>query len=84
MGVIGGELNVYSSYERYRKEIQHLYETNGTANSDDFKFIMILEDNTVLRPDGGIGVRDSVEFNERVVEIAGVGWDNVMRVGGRE
>jgi hypothetical protein len=80
MGVIGGELNVYPSYERYREAIQLLYETKGTANSEDFIFILILEDATVIRPQGGIGVTDSAEFNERVVEISGVDWDTVMRV----
>jgi hypothetical protein len=58
-----------------------LYETRGIANGEDFKFVLILDDDTVIRPEGGIGVTDSAEFNERVIEIAGVGWDTVTRVG---
>jgi hypothetical protein len=84
MGVIGGELNVYPSYEKFRKTIQLLYENKGTANSGDFEFIVVLEDDTVIQPKGGIGVTDSAEFNERTIEIAGVDWDSMLRVGRKE
>jgi hypothetical protein len=81
MGVIGGDLNVYLSYEMHRTEIQLLCKTNGNANSDDFRFSVILEDGTVLRPEGGIGVTDSAEFKERVIDIAGVDRDTIKKIG---
>ena len=80
MGAIGGELNVYPAYEKYRNKIQSLYEERGIANVDDFNFVIVLEDNTVLNPAGGVGVTDSAEFEEIYVESAGIDYRIIERI----
>ncbi|HTD41824.1 MAG TPA: hypothetical protein VK671_14440 [Mucilaginibacter sp.] len=71
MGVVGGELIPHHSYEKYKNRIRTLYEQKGIANSNDFNFKIVLND-IVLEPKGGIGITDSVEFEEIYVEAAGL------------
>ena len=72
MGVIGGELNPIDTYKKYKKQIQKLFNKKGIANVEDFNFRIILEDKTKLEPEGGIGVTDCSEFDELLVESAGL------------
>lgn len=72
MGVIQGMMIPTELYTKYRKRIQDLYNKKGTANKDDFSFKIILENKTVVEPVGGIGITDAPEFNELIVEAAGV------------
>jgi len=72
MGGIGGNLIANDNYKKYQKVIQHHYERRGISNIDNFNFRIMLEDNTELIPQGGIGITDSVEFDEIYVESAGL------------
>jgi len=53
MGGILGQLVPTELYKKYIKQIQALYEKRGIASMGDFNFRIILEDNTLLQPDGG-------------------------------
>jgi hypothetical protein len=72
MGVIGGQLNCYSTYENFRGDIQRLSENKGIANSEDFLFSVWVDDKFKLTPEGGIGVTDLVGFDEIYVEVGGL------------
>ncbi len=72
MGGIGGNLIANDNYRKYQQVIQGNYEKNGISNTGDFNFRIMLEDNTEIMPQGGIGVTDSVEFDEIYVESAGL------------
>ncbi len=71
MGVIGGNLIPNSNYLKYQPVIQEHFERNGISNIHDFKFRVIL-DEIELKPEGGIGITDSKEFDEIFVESAGL------------
>lgn len=79
MGGIGGRLIPYASYEKYRKQIQSLYNLKGIANIDDLN-IKILIENTIINPVGGIGITDSPEFDEILVESAGIDYDIIDKI----
>lgn len=72
MGVIGGQLNCSSTYESFRSDIQNLSENKGIANSEDFSFLVWIDDKIKLVPQGGIGVTDLVGFDEIYVEVGGL------------
>ena len=72
MGGIGGILISNSAYENYRIQIQNLWNKNGVANVSDFNFKIILENNIIIQPEGGIGVTDMPGDNEIHVEVTGV------------
>lgn len=72
MGVIQGMMTPTELYTKYRKRVQDLYNKKGTANKEDFNFKIFLENKTVVEPAGGIGITDAPEFNELIVEAAGV------------
>jgi hypothetical protein len=72
MGVIGGELLSDVAYENYRNKIQELCEANGIANINDFNFKIILQNNILINPEGGIGVTDMIGFDEKYVESSGI------------
>lgn len=80
MGVIGGGLKMYPIYEKYQKQIQFLYDSKGIANIVDLNFVIVLEGNTVLNSEGGIGVTDSVDSEEIYVESAGNDCDIIAMV----
>ena len=72
MGGIGADLIVNDNYKKYQTTIQQHFEKHGISNVDNFNFRIILEDNTELKPEGGIGVTDSADFDEIYVESAGL------------
>ncbi|MBN8686679.1 MAG: hypothetical protein J0M10_06665 [Chitinophagales bacterium] len=71
MGVIGGDLIPNSNYFKYQPTIQEHFEKNGISNIHDYNFRIIL-DEIELNPEGGIGITDSKEFNEIIVESGGL------------
>lgn len=72
MGGIGGDLIANENYKKYQPTIQQHFEKQGISNADNFNFRIILEDNTELKPEGGICVTDSADFDENYVESAGL------------
>ena len=80
MGGIGETLEATTNYKKYRTQIQDLYDRKGIANIEDFNFRIILVDNTLLEPTGGIGVTDSSEFDEITVDSAGIDSKIVERI----
>jgi hypothetical protein len=80
MGGIQGQLDPTENYKRYKGQIQKLYDKKGIANSEDFNFKIVLEDNTALRPEGGIGITDSPNFDEILVESAGLDFKIIEKI----
>ncbi len=72
MGGIGGDLIANDNYKKYQPTIQQHFEKHGISNVDNFNFRILLEDNTELKPEGGIGVTDSANFDEIYVESVGL------------
>lgn len=72
MGALMGTLIAAEGYKKYEADIQRYYELQGIANMENFPFRLKLADQTELRPEGGIGVIDAIEFDEILVEIAGL------------
>lgn len=72
MGVIWGDLKPNENYRKYQPTIRQHFELRGISNVEDFNFRITLENNTELKPEGGIGVIDSLEFDELKVESAGL------------
>ncbi|NRF38036.1 hypothetical protein [Pedobacter foliorum] len=72
MGGIGGNLISNENYRKYQQIIQQHCTRCGISNIDNFNFRIVLEDNTELIPQGGIGVTDLVEFDEVYVESVGL------------
>ena len=72
MGGIGGNLIANDNYKKYQSTIQQHFEKQGISNIDNYNFRILLEDNIELKPQGGIGVTDSKEFDEIYVESAGL------------
>ena len=72
MGGIGGDLIANNNYKKYQPAIQQHFEKQGISNISNFNFRIILEDNTELKPDGGIGVTDSPDFEKIYVESVGL------------
>ena len=72
MGVISGDLIANEIYKKYQRTIQQNFESQGISNIDNFNFRILLEDNTELKPQGGIGVTDSKDFDEINVECSGL------------
>jgi len=80
MGVLGGELLPTELYQKYKHLIQEIFEReNRCANVTDFSFRASIED-VELKPEGGISVTDAVQFDEIIVDIAGLHWELVDRV----
>jgi hypothetical protein len=72
MGGIQGELIPTENYKKYKKQIQELFDKKGIANVEDFNFKIVLADKIISDPEGGIGITDSSEFDEILVESAGL------------
>lgn len=72
MGGIGGNLIANDNYKQYQPTIQQHFEQQGISNTNNFNFRIILEDKTELKPEGGIGVTDSADFDEIYVESCGL------------
>ncbi len=82
MGGIQGELNPTENYQKYKEQIQELFDKKGIANVDDFNFKIKLVDNTVLEPEGGIGITDCKDFGEILVESAGLDYRVIEKLNG--
>jgi hypothetical protein len=72
MGVISGDFIPNENYEKYKHRIQKHFEQKGISNIEDFNFRIVLEDNTELKPSGGIGIIDCFDFSEILVEAGGL------------
>lgn len=72
MGAISGDLITNENYGKYKLTVQQHFQLKGISNIEDFNFRITLENGTELNPAGGIGVIDSLEFNELKVESAGL------------
>jgi hypothetical protein len=79
MGGIGGDLITNDNYKKYQPTIQQHFEKQGISNVDNFNFRILLEDNTELKPEGGIGVTDSADFDEIYVESAGLDLSKLLK-----
>ena len=71
MGMIGGVLLPNSNYMKYQSTIQKHFESRGISNILDFNF-RIIQNDIELKPEGGIGITDSKEFDEIIVESGGL------------
>lgn len=72
MGAISGDLIPNENYGKYKLTVQQHFQLKGISNVEDFNFRITLENGTELNPAGGMGLIDSVEFNELKVESAGL------------
>lgn len=79
MGGIGGNLISNENYKKYQQIIQQHCTSLGISNIDNFNFRIMLEDNTELIPQGGIGITDLAEFDEVYVESAGLDLSMLKR-----
>jgi len=82
MGVIGGDMLPSVLYDHYKKQIQDLYENKGIANIDDLNFKIILENETQLDPEGGIGITHSPEFKVIYIDAAGLDVKTISMIKG--
>lgn len=80
MGGIGGYLITNDNYKKYQPTIQQHFEKQGISNIDNFHFRIILEDNTELQPEGGIGVTDSADFDEIYIESTGLDTGTMNKI----
>lgn len=80
MGVIGGTLHPNTKYMIYQSSIQKCYEQQGVANINQFNFRVVFEDNSVLNPEGGIGVTDAVNCEDIYVEAAGLDIEVINKI----
>jgi hypothetical protein len=72
MGGISGKLLVNPNYEKYQKIIQRQTEENGISNSENYDYRIITNNNIEIKAEGGIGITDYKEFNEIIIESAGI------------
>ncbi len=79
MDGIGGNLIANDNYKKYQKTIQQHFEKQGISNVNKFNFRIVLEDNTELKPEGGIGVTDSANFEEIYVESVGLDLSKLLK-----
>ena len=80
MGVIGGNLIANDNYKRYQPTIQQHFEKQGISNVENFNFRIVLSDNSELKPEGGIGITDSADFDEIYVESSGLDTETVNKL----
>lgn len=80
MGVIGGYLIANNKYKKYQLTIQQHFDKKGICNIDDLNFCIVLEDNSKLRLEGGIGITDSANFDEIYVESAGLDIEIINKI----
>ena len=72
MGGISGKLLVNPNYGKYQKIIQKQTEKNGISNSENYNYRITTKNNIEIKPEGGIGINDFIEFNEIIIESAGI------------
>jgi len=80
MGGIGGQFLPYDTYKSYQETIQQQCNEKGISNLDDFNYCILLEDNTELKPEGGIGITDINGFDEIYVESAGLDRETIEKL----
>ncbi len=80
MGGIGGNLIANDNYKKYQPTIQQHFEKQGISNIDNFNFRIVLADNSELKPEGGIGITDSADFDEIYVEFAGLDSETMNKI----
>ncbi len=80
MGGIIGDFVPNNNYGKYKTEIQLLTENKGIANISDFNFKIELDNNHILNHEGGIGISDFEEFDEIIIESAGIEQEIVERI----
>lgn len=80
MGGIIGDLIPFEDYGKYKTKIQFLTEEKGIANMSDFNFRILIDNTRELNPVGGIGIIDSEEFEEILVESAGNNREIIERI----
>jgi hypothetical protein len=80
MGAVSGELTPINAYADYKNQIQKLCEKCGIANIEHLNFKVTLEDGTSLTPEGGIGIIDIPDFEEVIVEVAGLNADSIKKL----
>ncbi len=80
MGGIGGNLIANDNYKKYQPTIQQHFEEQGISNIDNFNFRIVLADNSELKPEGGIGITDSADFDEIYVEFAGLDSETMNKI----
>ena len=80
MGGIGGNLIANDNYKKYQPTIQQHFEKQGISNIDNFNFRIVLADNSELKPEGGIGITDSADFDEIYVESAGLDSETMNKI----
>jgi hypothetical protein len=81
MGTIGGDFVAAENYSRFKKVVQNLTDKNGNANSENFKF-RILIDNVEFNPICGICLTDSEEFAEMYLDVARLNQNELEKVKG--
>jgi len=80
MGVIGGKLDCTTNYNKFKNQIQRFCSEKGIANSDDLPFVILVNDNIKLMPEGGIGVTDIKGFEEVHVNAAGLDLEKLNKL----
>ncbi len=80
MGAVIGDFFPNEHYKKYQTKIQSLTKDKGIANMSDFKFKLEIEEKHIVSPAGGIGIIDSKELDEIVIESAGNGKEIIERI----
>jgi len=80
MGCIGGNLIANDTYKKYQPTIRQHFEKQGISNIVNFNFRIVLADKSELKPEGGIGVTDSKDFDEIYVESAGLDVETMNKI----
>jgi hypothetical protein len=77
MGAISGKLICNENYKKFQKSIQKQTKETGISNSENFNYRIITNNNIEIKAEGGIGISDSAEFKEILIESAGINLDNL-------
>lgn len=72
MGGISGKLQVNPNYEKFQNIIQKHTDENGISNPENFNYRIMTKNDIELKPEGGIGISDYKEFNDIIIESAGI------------
>jgi hypothetical protein len=72
MGGISGKFLPNKNYDKYQNNIQKQTEEKGISNSENYNYRIVTKNNVELKPKGGIGITDSKEFEEIIIESAGL------------
>lgn len=79
MGAIGGNFVAVENYLKFKNVVQKLTVKNGSANSQNFNFRIVVK-NIELNPVGGICLIDSEEFSELYLDAAGISEIELKKV----